>query len=331
MTDGVKPEVKNEGESAESIQDDQGATLNEDHQDSQANHNGDQDGEKPESESKEGKDTQDTAELNWRDRMAADVPEENRRKFRKSLDNYASEADVGRDLLNMRKGLDNKADLPTDDASDEELDNFWGRMGWPEHEDGKTYSEAYEYTSPEWLDDTPGADVIKEAQEAFFTHQHEQRIPSNIANGNLDFFYKIVEEDNARRDEFSAESEKKMMSELKDEYGAEREANLEQSNIYLNNFGDAEELWNLRLEDGRRVGQVTELRKAIISAARRSGEPGLQGDFMSPETKANLQEQIDTIKAKAEKDGNYWTDPVQKKIRKLYEELHGTEPADGRV
>lgn len=328
MTDGVKTEETGESvvDQAENAEQPSGGA--DEHQASQNDHS---EQNRAESDSQESNEAQDTAELSWRDRMAADVPEENRRKFRKSLDNYASEADVGRDLLNMRKGLDGKADLPTDEATDEELDSFWERMGWPEHEKDKKFSETYKYTAPEWLDDAPGADVIKEAQEAFFSHQHEQRIPSNIANGNLDFFYKIVEEDGARRDEFAAESEKKMMADLKDEYGPERDVNLEQSNIYLNNFGDADELWNLRLEDGRKVGQVTELRKALISAARKSGEPGLQGDFMSPEAKESIKEQINTIKAKAEKDGNYWTDPVQNKLRKLYEELHGTEPADGRV
>ena len=44
-----------------------------------------------------------------------------------------------------------------------------------------------------------------------------------------------------------------------------------------------------------------------------------------------LQEQIDSITTRTMADGSYYTDDVQQTLRPLYDQLHGTEPADGRA
>lgn len=272
----------------------------------------------------------DAPEGDWRDQMALGVPDDVRKKFRTSLDRAGSPADVARELHQLRKAVNDKVQPPADDAPDEEKDEFAKAMGWPGD------AESYEYEPPEHLENiSVPAEDLEGTQKEFFEFANEVRMPKAVAKATMDKFYRTLEETEARKAEFAEESGREVVEALKAEYGGDADANIQLGKSFLLDFTDspeeAEAITSLRLEDGRMLGDVKPIIKALVHAGRQlKGEGELRGASMSDDQKSDLQGQIDEITTKAHADGTYTSPAVQNKLRPLYEKLHGTEPADGR-
>ena len=266
----------------------------------------------------------------WRDLVATGAPEESRKKFRASLDKLSSPADIGRELLTLRKGINEKPSgiKPlTENSTDEEKVAYAKALGWP----GDT--EGYGYKRPDHLDKTLPVEVLEQTEKRWLEFANEARLPKEVANATLDFYYKELEGEAASRAKRADEDAAKTEAALKQEYGKDYEENINYAKAYAMAFAgseaEAENIMNLELADGRRIGDLGPVVRAFVNAGRRLLPEGeLLAATLSEDKRADVLTQIDEITKRTKDDGTYTNPSVQDKLRKLYEVAYGTKPVD---
>lgn len=268
-----------------------------------------------------------TTTEDWRARIAAGVPEDQREKFLESLKKQDSEAAFGAELHSLRKGINAKISIPDDKATDEQKAEFAEKLGWPK--DGK-----YEYKPPEHAEEWAPAEELTATQEDFFKFANEVKMPKGMAHATMDKFFQVLEASTAELKANAEKANKETDAALTKEYGADKDANLAFAKTYLLDFADpevAEDLMSLELRDGRRIGDLLPVVRAFVHAGRAlKSEGDLRGSHLPENAKADLKTQIEEIELKASNEGTLYTEAVQAKLRPLYVKLHGTAPADGR-
>lgn len=263
----------------------------------------------------------------WRDQMAASVPDDVRKKFRKQLDGFDSPASAGQRLHEMQKAFDKRVAIPGDDATEEDKQAFAEKMGWIP--DADAYSKGYE--RPEFADETFGKDVLDAQEGEFFKIMHEAKMPKAQATAAIDAYYTMQEAQQEALEKHGAEVAKVSQAALKEEYGAEYDENMTLAKRFLDDMG-AGDLLERQLTDGALVGDLVPIVKSLVAASRSAfSEDRLIGDAMSEDRRNDIQGQIDTLISDNYGKDSYNSKAVQGKLTELYQKLHGTAPADGRA
>lgn len=267
----------------------------------------------------------------WRDRLVSEVDESQRKKYRKNLDKFASEAAYGKSYLEMLKKFEGRVEVPGEDADDEALDEFWRAVG-AEKDPAK-----YTFERPELLaafieDGDISEEVIAESEKEIAEFAAASRIPVKTAQA---MYAKYLEVNIARRNamnERANEVRDETQAALKEEYGKDFEANLGLAKDLLKSYaGDDSDIMAKRLEDGTMIGDIPEIVRCVVDAARNSvGEQRLAEASMDDGARSSVQEQIDAIYNEHGGKPSINSDRIQTKLRGLFEKLHGTAPADGR-
>ena len=270
--------------------------------------------------------SQSAPEVSWRDQMAGGVAQEQQKKFRKSLDNYASPADVGRDLLDLRKGIQGRVKIPGDDATEADRDAFARQMGWPERGEGQGAVEAYGYERPENLNGLLGEDDIAATERMIFEGAYEAKIPASAAKWAADTYYSALEKAAADKQEFADKAKQETEAALKKSWGSDYKENMQAAGDFIAKFSDdAVSLLDVELADGRMIGDLPEIMNAFAAAGRATGEIGAYG---GPATGAELESVEAQIKAFKERElrGEVLTDSERLHKSELFKQKYGNQP-----
>lgn len=280
----------------------------------------------------EAKDDATSEAQDWRDKLVAEVDESQRKKYRKSLEKFASEAAYGKSYLEMLKRYESRVEIPGEDADDETREAFAKAMG------ASKDPKDYKFERPDALTDLIEAgelkeDAVAESEAEMAEFAAAEGIPKAQAQA---MYGKYLEVQMARRvalDEKALEERDTTQDALKEEYGKDYEANMSLASEFLKQYtGEGKELMQLRLDDGRLIGDVLPLVRMAVDAARNGmGEQGLAEATMDDGARTTIQDKIDEIFAEHDGKPSMNSDRIQTKLRGLYQKLYGTAPADGRV
>lgn len=264
-------------------------------------------------------------EFDWREAMASGIDEDARKAFRTSLDKHSSLGDFAKAIRAERKGREGMISIPGENATDEEKAAFNKALGVPE-----TPAD-YKYDTPDWIAEMVGADEAAAQEKAALEGMHGLGYTPDQAAGGLDLYYKLLEGSEASKREFASKAATESETILKRDFGADYDQNMELAHRLMEGQGTAD-LLELRLEDGRKIGDLVGIVKPLVNLARiTTGEGDLHLGTFSESARQSVDDEINSITAQAHKEGNYWSDQVQSKLRRLYEKRDGTASADGRM
>ena len=113
----------------------------------------------------------------WRD----DVPEDYREE--KTLSKYETVGDLAKGHVHLSRMLGNSVKIPGEDATDEERNDFFTKLGRPEQAD------QYEYQRPDMPE---GMAYDEDAEKAFKEFAHKQGLSNAQLASTLDFYNKFA-------------------------------------------------------------------------------------------------------------------------------------------
>lgn len=250
----------------------------------------------------------------WREAL----PEEHREYAKK----WESQAAVVKSYSELEKKLGSAISIPGKDASDEDKATFWNRLGRPKEPTG------YKLVRPEGLEADDGV-VVREKSFAEMAHASGQT--QTQVNANLEWFYAetaAIEEARVLAENAAME---KSQATLDQEWGDDKEANIEFARRANKVFGGEEYFkW---LEDTK-VGNIAltnhpMLVRVFANVGRNMDEAALM-EGMPDDQKKSKQERLDELGALQSTDPKkYMSEAVQSEVRTLNEELYGTGDATG--
>ena len=237
-----------------------------------------------------------------------------------------AEADAA---INSRRFGD-KIALPGKDATPEDVAAF--HQALPEDLRRPETVEDYKIDHPEFA--FGGAESFDEPTQerinGVVAKMHEAGASNTLVQTMFDAYWGLAQADaeaiQAADKRYLEESETALRKEWGQDYDENNGfADRALTSIFGKDFPDME------LKGGQTLSKVPEFRKAMAMIGRLIGDDDGTIGITDPAAQQSLQEKIDEITAQAWKDGNYYTDPVQKKLHPLYDKLHGTAVADGRA
>ena len=247
--------------------------------------------------------------VDWR----AALPDELRRPAEK----FASPADVVRSYAALERRLGRSVTIPDDDATPQEIEAFYTRLGRPPTPDG------YRIAMPVGASPPSHPDPAAEARLAgFLAAVHAAGAPQATVQAAIDWYRQAsadVEAEAARR---TSAARAEADAALRREWGGGYDRRLGLAQRALRHFGGAD---LAALLDRSGLGNDP----AWVRAFARVGEAMAEDSLMSGDPvggAAGAQSRIDAIMAAHFGKPSYSSAAVQGELRTLYETLYGNQP-----
>lgn len=255
----------------------------------------------------------------WRDAIAE--PE-----LRQVAEKFTSPRDVVKSYAALQSRLGRSIVKPGAEASAEELAAYHRQLGVPDSPAG------YDLSLPESLPEQLRPDAAGEAlQQDFAAAMHEAGASNEVVQKALDWYYGTLGQSVAQKERANADQRAETEADLRREWGADHERNLNFAQRAVRDFGDEDfvSLLETREIDGVKLGDHPGFVRAFAAIGRRMGEDlPLNGE---PERGgAGLQARIDGLHALQDSDPRrYASNAVQRELQDLYRRLYGSEPIVG--
>lgn len=253
----------------------------------------------------------------WRDKIAAGDKD-----FRKLLDRYGSlpeYAKAGREAqkkLSSGKPVDDEP-MPDAEAEPEKAKEWRKARGIPDDPTG--------YAVPETVKNLV-TDADKPRLTAFTEAMHAKGIPTSAAGAVMEWYFQEQDAIASAIAENDKEHSEKLQEELRSEWGSDFRANSTLAKRYAEKvFGDVP--WTeARLPDGRRMGDIPEMVRALADAGRSEfGDVSFASGDAANKTMARKQE-LETMMA--EDRPKYMANPA---FAKEYEAIMDAEIKAGQA
>lgn len=254
--------------------------------------------------------TEAAAEADWR----ASITDPGMAEFAKRI---ASPADAVKIAFDLRKANGSMIKVPGKDAKPEELATFRKALGVPETMNG------YTFEMPEGVEPSETDKAFQVRMAEVF---HETGVPAGTAMAMNKAWNEMTAAAEAEAARLAKQGFEDAQAGLKKELGAEYEPSRQVANRALQTFGGDELVSFLQdtVVNGHRLSDHPRIFKAFATIGRRMGEADFIG-AVSQDEKSTIQGEIDQLMRDNPPGSPKYSDPkVQKRIRELSEQLHGT-------
>lgn len=241
-----------------------------------------------ETEQESGERGGETETSDWRDRIADT-------KLKEFASRFSSEEDLAKTALQFRQKLSNAIVPPGKDATDEEIAEFNKKLGVPDSPE--EYKVEYSTDDlPEFVD----SERFEEGIEGFKKKMHESGAPPQVVQAAIDWYVSDVKEQTEALTKQYEQAYEEAESNLKTEWGADYDANLEHAKRAIKQFGGDElgDLLKQATVGGKPLGSHPDVVKAFAQIGRRIGEGGLQ-IAMGEDEKQETTQKLDDLTAQA--------------------------------
>jgi len=238
------------------------------------------------------------AQQDWR----AALPDEVRRGVAK----FTSPEAVAKSYVELERQLGGRVKVPGADAEEKDWARFYDRVGGP------TGPEGYEIQVPEG--EAADEAFLAKAKDWFHQAGLTPRQAQSLAEA-YQAYGKEAQEAAAKEQQRQTEIQ---VSELKREWGADYEANLDYAQRTFADFMP-EGSEALTLSDGTKLGNHPDVVRAFAEVGRLLNEDSLLRGQPA-------QGRVDAAFARLrelEQHPKYWTEEVQQEVRKLYKSIYG--------
>ena len=251
-----------------------------------------------------------TAQPDWRKAL----PKEHQEMASK----FTSPSDVVKSYAELQKKLGGAINPLADDATEEQIDEFYTRLGRPA--EGKDYVLERPDLSALGKDFEYNEDLEVQARTWFHGAGLNNIQAAILFSAYNDWTVEMIQAQ-AKRD---ADAMEKAKAELKAEWGPDYDENEDYANRGLQGFF-GKEASQITLADGTLIGSHPLFARGLAKLGRLVGEGGLPMGMPDDQSRQTLEERLKELQAR----GDYWTNPtVQAEVRKINDQLHGTAPAD---
>jgi len=235
----------------------------------------------------------------------------------KSLERYKSVGAISNAFKEARTAAKGAGKVPalSDKSSPEEVKAFRAANGIPD--DAKAYPG-------DFREGFKATDADKAILGEFKEAMHGKNVPPAFAAAALDWYQDFAVAQQQQLDGNMAKIAKETQAALRTEWGGEYDGNLNAaSELMKSHLGDEgfERMMGLRMTDGSRLQDDPAFVKmmAQIGSDYYGGNAIMTGDIET--TAKSVQEQIDDLlKLRNEDPTKYFSDDVQSKITKLYQQ-----------
>ena len=243
----------------------------------------------------------------WRDDLSPDL--------RRMAERMASPADAVKIAADLRQKLGRSITRPDKDADDAAWDAYYKNLGRPETPDG------YDYKRPQGLPPELQPDERGDQREkSFLSAMHKAGATSDIVQAAVDWYYDETVKLHSEHRSGNEAAHEKVSTALRREWGGDYDKNLELANRAAKTFGGAELM--TALEQYNFANHPAFIR-AFARIGRQMGEDDMITGSLHGISREDLQKKADELLKKSD----YWTnDDIQKEMRQIMEELHGTAP-----
>lgn len=234
---------------------------------------------------------------------------------------YTTPADLAKAVKDMRSELSQRIKIPGKKASEEEVAAYRKAIGVPED------ASKYEFTLPEGKEATEADKAFQGKMAEVFHQANVSADQAKVLNEAWNEMTAAAEAEQVRQMQAYQEESRKALDK---EWGSDKDANYNLAVRAFKNFGGSEDLLNMQMEGGGRLGDNADFLRMFATVGRRMGEGQFIGAVGSEE-KSTIQDQIDTIMRDNPPGTAKYNDPkVQQKLRALNEQLYGSEPIVGQ-
>lgn len=247
-------------------------------------------------------------------RAAIDDPE-----VRRMAVKFTSPAELAKSYDHLQRRLGRSVTLPGEDATDDEIADFHGKMGVPDDPGDYqfTVGEGREATAEDAAFQGAMAEVLHQAGIG----QHQVAALNEGWNAYRD---QVEGSHEAAAQQASVDAERA----LRREWGRDYDPNVNFARRAFAQFvgNDAPELI---LKDGTRLGDHPGIIKAFANIGRQMGEDDMVTGNQGGGAAASAQNRIDEIMTQHFGKPSYYDDKVQGELRRLHDKLHGAGPIVG--
>lgn len=246
--------------------------------------------------------TREAAHADWRANLSDDL--------RRTAEKFASPADVVRSYTALERRLGRSVTVPGDDASPEEIEAFYTRLGRPRTPDG--YGVA-----------APADDASTQARlTSFLAAAHAAGAPRATVQAAVDWYRNASAEVATETAQRQAAARAEADAALRREWGADYERRLGLAQRALRHFGGADLAATL---DRSGLGNDPAWARAFARIGESLAEDSLVSGDSSGDA-GGAQMRIDAIMSTHFGKPSYSGTAVQRELRALYQTLYGNGP-----
>ncbi len=239
----------------------------------------------------------------------------------KLAERYTSPAAMAKALREANVKISQGApQKPGEGASDEDIAAYRRANNIPET------AEGYELTKPEGIEDVQ-FEAVKQELAPYLEFAHKTGIPADMVDAFVQFDMQRAQETMAAQsktdEEFAAAAE----AELRKEWGAEYDGNMNLAKLYAEQKG-YKDLFNIETSNGTLLGSFPPFAKFLAETARMDSEHQAQVGLVNTEAGVDLQKQhadlSDQIHAAVNAGNSDLANRLQADREKISEKLYGT-------
>ncbi len=266
------------------------------------------------------------APTNWR--LAAAAGDD---KVAKALESVSDVGALAASYASLRSAVStgkfaNKIVIPDGDAPAEDWARF--RAALPDRMRAPETASDYSLRHPDWMvgGDNEVDPGVAETLDGFVAAMHTSGATEAQVQTALDHHYELVARGKALQEVADAEFLQESEAALRADWGLGYERNMALAERAVSAlFGADSDVANMELKNGTLLGSLPSFARGMAQVGRLMGEDPLIG--IESGGGHGLQDQIDAITETGMRDGDYYTEAVQQKLRPLYEKLHGKTPS----
>lgn len=267
-------------------------------------------GEEEFSEEAPVEDIGEDVEGSWRDLIYDD-------KLRGSVEKYNSLDDMIKAHNHLGGELRTRVALPSEDASDEEIDAYREAVGVPETADDYVLPdiEGYEYSEDDLAE-------LEQWGEWALNNNIPQQAFMELIRSRVEDKFAVQ----AEHEKILIAEQEKADNALRDEWGGDYDSNMENAARAAHQFGGeafVEALESIETDEGQLLGDLPEVVRFLSSVGRLMEEhnPAM---LTTPNERMSVQEEINSIMSENPVGSPGYGDPrVQGRLNQLYELLEG--------
>lgn len=213
-------------------------------------------------------------------------------KLSKFAERFTTPQDALKTAFEFRQKLSNAVTLPGKNAGEDELKEFYSKLGVPESPDGYEMAPS---ELPEGLDAEEISAELQELAQVLHKSGATPAVARAVAETRLQA--RIAEQERTQR--AISEARDAQEAALKKEWGADYEPNVKYAARAAKQFGDETfgEFINQTV-DGVRIGDHPAFLKAFATIGRKMGEGGLHA-IMDTADKQSMEQQMDDLTRQA--------------------------------
>jgi hypothetical protein len=208
---------------------------------------------------------------------------------RKLADRYTSPAAMAKALRDANVELSGRVKIPGEDASDEDMSRYRKQLGVPE-----TPGD-YKLSVPEHMpQEIFQSDEVQGRMNQFTEAMHKAGAPSDVVDAAFGWYWAQEADAVAAQAKTDKDYSEAAEGQLRKEWGADYDGNLNIANKYIEQTGSSD-LLHMELKDGSLLASNPAFLKLVAEAGRQNTESRAQMGLYGQEAGADAQKQYDEL------------------------------------